>query len=112
MSRRIADGAVVVMENTGVRSDGGVRLRVSRQGDLIIIALSGQLDADAIGAVRNCIEGALRGSERVCIVDCREVTIVDSRALRMVLTIRASVAQLGKELRLIGCDEMQTREKC
>ncbi len=87
---------------TEADSNGGIRLTVSRQDKALVIVLRGNLELAAVEAVTNCIEGALCDYVRVCILDCREVTITDSRVLRILLGIQDRFRQCDRELRLIG----------
>lgn len=87
---------------TEADSNGGIRLTVSRQGEALVIVLCGNLEFAAVEAVTNCIEGALCDYVRVCVVDCREVTITDSRVLRILLSMEDHFRQCDRELRVIG----------
>ncbi|MDH7602497.1 MAG: STAS domain-containing protein [Armatimonadota bacterium] len=83
-------------------SNGGVGLKITPSGDVLVIVLSGELDFATVGTVTNCIEGALCDHVRVCILDCRALTIADSEAARALLGIQDRFRRSGKELKVLS----------
>lgn len=91
------------LEDCGTGSEGGVKLTAYRQGNVAVIALSGELDLAAVGVVVTCIESALDESVELCILDCKKVTFIDSDALRVISSVASRFESLGKRFQFCHC---------
>jgi anti-sigma B factor antagonist len=68
----------------------------------VTIELSGEFDIGRTAELRDTVLFALTGDETVVVVDLRDVSFMDSAALRSLLEVRSVIAERGARLRLVN----------
>ena len=58
-----------------------MKLDVARQGDVTVLAVSGELNADSVGRFRKAVAEAMGRQQRDFLVDLGSVTTIDSAGL-------------------------------
>jgi len=86
-----------------------VSLATSRCGDQVTIKVRGDLDFAAVGSLVGCIENAVDERVKLCVLDCEDVTFIDSETLKALLLLRCRFARVGRLLRLQNCSEQVIR---
>jgi anti-anti-sigma factor len=74
--------------------DGELSCRVFETGDTIVIAAEGDVDLATCDRLTDRAAAHLRPGTRV-VVDCSEITFLDSAGLRVLLDLRARTAAVG-----------------
>lgn len=83
----------------------GFHISTARTGDDVVIRVSGDLDFTATGMFEEAIEAAVDASTPSLLVDCEEVTFIDSETLKLLLRIQAKLSESSQLLRLQNCSK-------
>ncbi|MEV6331170.1 STAS domain-containing protein [Streptomyces sp. NPDC051909] len=84
-----------------------VRVLSGRRPDTVVLALSGELDHDTAGPLRDALAehggdaGSSRNGGRV-VVDCSELSFCDSTGLNVLLRARLRMTEAGGRLDIAG----------
>jgi anti-sigma B factor antagonist len=73
----------------------------AREGDALVLGLSGELDVASVGSLEEAIDLAEEGSARWVVVDLTEVQFIDSTALHALLKAYVRSQQNGHRLRFL-----------
>ncbi len=84
-------------------------LAASRCGDQVVIKICGDLDFSTVSEMTRCIEDAVDDHVKLCVLDCEQVTFVDSEALKTILLLRCEFARVGRVLRIQNCSRQLAR---
>ncbi|MCX8053823.1 MAG: STAS domain-containing protein [Armatimonadetes bacterium] len=84
-------------------------LAASRRGEQVFIQISGDVDLAGVGKMKSCIEDAVGENVKACIIDCREVTFIDTEALKALLLLKTWFARLGGSFRMENCSKQLVR---
>ncbi|SEG83487.1 anti-sigma B factor antagonist [Nonomuraea solani] len=89
-----------------MRSMGVDVLELSRRqhGELVVVSLAGELDADNISQVRKCLDEAVRASEPRLVVDLSAVTFIDTTGLGVLVRQLATVREREGSMALVAPD--------
>lgn len=83
--------------------DGGrFAVDVRAVDDVVVLALSGELDHDTAEPLRAALDAALSGGARRLLVDFSGVRFCDSTGLNVLLHSRLAVREVGGRLELAG----------
>lgn len=76
-------------------------VRLSNSGDVVLAALSGELDLSNAGNIGRAITEAVPNSSRGLIVDLGAVDYLDSAGIRLIYELREKVRTRGQTLLLV-----------
>jgi len=79
------------------------RLSVMREGDLVVIHAGGELDFAAVEKLREALAHAAKCESEAILIDCRNVTFIDTETIKTMLGAQIDLADAGKTLRLRNC---------
>jgi anti-sigma B factor antagonist len=89
VSQRIAPG-VVVAEPTGQPSPI-LDVQVTRKGDVLVVRVTGELDADTVPEVRAAMAAGLAENPSALVLDLSDVRFFSSAGLSLLLEIRRRI---------------------
>lgn len=82
-----------------------MRIKTQDYGDVTVVALQGDLDADFTELLQNTITDVVAKGRAGIVLDMRGVGFIDSKALELLLWIRQYCSKNKSQLRLAGLDE-------
>lgn len=86
-----------------------MRIKTQDYGDVTVVALQGELDADFADLLQNAVTDVVAKGRAGIVLDMRAVGFVDSRGLELLLWIRQYCSENKTQLRLAGLDEHCTK---
>lgn len=75
----------------------------AREGDEIVFRARGDLDYAETPRFMDAIGQAFDGEAPSCVIDCTQVTFIDSETLKALLVFGRTLAQAGRALTLRNC---------
>ena len=81
----------------------------SREGGKVVIKVCGELDFATAPSMIEAARRAVNKSAAECIIDCEEVTFIDSETFKMLLAFQKELSLTGKSLYLRNCSRQMTR---
>ena len=84
-------------------------LATSRCGDQVVIKIRGDMDFASADEMTSCIENAVDERVKLCILDCEQVTFIDTEALKALILLRCRFARVGRGLRVQNCSRQLLR---
>ncbi len=84
-------------------------LAMARHGDELIIRIHGDLDLATVGKLVEAVEAAVDEQVRRCVLDCEEMTFIDSEGIKALLVLRKRYAEVGRALELQRCSRQMRR---
>lgn len=84
-------------------------LSAVRENDVVIVRASGELDFATVRKLVETVEEAIDETDAGCVLDCREVTFIDSETFKSLLMLERKLARGGQFLRLGGCSSQVAR---
>jgi anti-sigma B factor antagonist len=95
-----------------VESEGVVNTDFSveerRQGDAVIITVSGELDLRTSQELEERLNGAFRAGAELVILDLRMIEFMDSTGLRVLLAAHQRAKETGRRFALVrGADQVE-----
>jgi anti-sigma B factor antagonist len=82
-----------------------MKVKTQDYGDVTVIALQGELDADFTELLRNTITNVTAKRRAGLVLDMRAVGFIDSQGLELLLWMRQHCSENKTQLRLVGLDE-------
>jgi anti-anti-sigma factor len=79
-----------------------VHVRIEERGDVVIAHLSGELDIASSRGTGDTIGGALSQDTRALVVDCSELTFLDSSGVNMLFSLARRLGSRRQELRVVA----------
>ena len=86
-----------------------MKVKTQDYGDVTVVALQGELDADFAELLRNTVTDVVAKGRAGIVLDMRAVGFVDSKGLELLLWIRQYCSENKTQLRLAGLDEHCTK---
>ena len=83
-------------------------LATSRRGDELVVRICGDLDLASIGTLLEAVEAAVDEHVRCCVLDCEEMTFIDSEGIKALLALHRRFGEEGIVLQVRNCSK-QTR---
>jgi anti-anti-sigma factor len=80
-------------------------ISTERTGSQVVIRLKGDLDFTVTEQFEAAVESAVDDTTPVFLVDCEEVTFIDSESLKAILRIQRKLNQSSQDLRLRNCSK-------
>jgi anti-sigma B factor antagonist len=80
-------------------------LSTSRQGEVTIVQVGGQLTVGNRQDLKAAVQTALEGGARKLLLDCGATGYIDSSGLGALVTIARRVREAGGQLRLAGLND-------
>lgn len=87
----------------------GLTLSTKCEDNQVVIYANGELDFAATPALVATVMAASRVANMVCVLNCKEVTFIDSEAIKCILTLQRSLSIVGKKLLLYDCSREVAR---
>lgn len=87
----------------------GLNLRTHRDGNAVVVLVCGELDFATSPELVSAIESNLEADTRLCLLDCSEVTFIDSEALKALIKVQNQLVESGTDLRIRGCSRQVMR---
>jgi len=82
-----------------------MKVKTQDYGDVTVVALQGELDADFAELLQNAITDVVAKGRAGIVLDMRAVGFVDSKGLELLLWMRRYCSENKTQLRLAGLDE-------
>jgi anti-sigma B factor antagonist len=82
-----------------------MKVKTQDYGDVTVVALHGDLDADFTELLQNTISNVVAKRRAGIVLDMRAVGFIDSKGLELLLWIRQYCSENRTQLRLAGLDE-------
>lgn len=87
----------------------GLTLRTRREGSAVVICIRGELDFATTPRLASVIESSAFDEVKLCLIDCSEVTFIDSEALKTLIKAQNELLEAGVQLRISGCSKQVMR---
>jgi anti-anti-sigma factor len=87
----------------------GLNLRIRHDGNAVVVLVRGELDFATSPELVNAIESNMRTDARLCLIDCSDVTFIDSEALKSLIRVQNQLVESGTDLRICGCSRQVMR---
>ncbi len=88
----------------------GLALSMVRSEDSVVVSAIGELDFGGVtGMVHGLASVVDEGGVTACRLDCREVTFVDSEAVKALLQLKRRLAHVGVDFALCNCSKAVLR---
>lgn len=87
----------------------GLTLRTRREGNAVVVSVSGELDYATAPELIKTIELNANLKIRLLLVNCTEVTFIDSEAVKALIKIQNELIQDGVDLRISECSRQVLR---
>jgi anti-sigma B factor antagonist len=75
-----------------------------RHGELVVVSLSGEVDADNVSKVRKCLEEAVETHGPRLVVDLSRLTFIDTTGLGMLVRQLATLQERDGTMALVAPD--------
>ncbi|UUN30478.1 STAS domain-containing protein [Streptomyces sp. FIT100] len=100
--RRQGGGVIVVgVESTGAEGGRfGVEVRPGPDPDIVVVALTGELDHDTAEPLRAALDEGIASGARRLLVDCSELLFCDSTGLNVLLHARLAAQETDARVEL------------
>lgn len=82
-----------------------MKLSYEDHGHITVLSLNGELTADQSDAFRRSCQDRFDAGSRDVLLQVKDLSLVDSAGLELLLWLSDEVAHRSGQLRLIGCDE-------
>jgi len=82
-----------------------MKVKTQDYGDVTVVALQGELDADFTELLQNTITDVIAKGRAGIVLDMRAVGFIDSKGLELLLWMRQYCSENKTQLRLAGLDE-------
>lgn len=86
-----------------------ISLSTAREGDQVVVRACGELDFIAAPELKGTVEAAIDDAAVGCVLDCEEVTFIDSESLKCFLALRRWMSEQGKGFYLRNCSRQVAR---
>ena len=87
----------------------GVVLSTSRRGRRVFVRPKGDLDFSNANALIDAMQAAVDDHVSMCVLDCEQVTFIDTETLKALLLLRHRLRRDGKDLQLHKCPRQLLR---
>jgi anti-sigma B factor antagonist len=77
-----------------------LHIDVLRDGEMVVVALRGELDLASAPRLQNTVEGSDTDDARLVVLDMENLEFIDSTGLRIVLAAHTRARERGQELAL------------
>jgi anti-anti-sigma factor len=93
----------------GIREDGGLTVRVERDGDALVVRASGELDISSAKKLEGELRRAIGGDASAVFLDLGSLSFIDSTGLRTLLVAARLSQANGRRLRIVRPPELLRR---
>ena len=79
-----------------------VRVQLEERGDVVVAHLAGELDIASAPGARQTIEAAVSRDMRALVVDCSELSFMDSSGLAMLFSLARRLGSRRQQLHVVA----------
>ena len=79
-----------------------VQVRIEQRGDVVLAQLGGELDIASAPGARQTVEGAVTRDMHALVVDCSELSFMDSSGLAMLFSLARRLGSRRQQLHVVA----------